>query len=158
MKKSFTLAVLCTLMVSTSVMAHDLNWDNLMIAAVKLQPQFDYEANVDSYMNIYRSDVWNRYRNDEFELQDKREETIKMMKERVSSFPLNEEFVVYTSFEFGDYDFKKQIFPLDSLTEATYFHASNWNHGSFPDTYKVFFSNPSKIGDINMTQIQLISA
>lgn len=152
MKKLFTLTALWALIGSASAMAHDLNWDNLMMAAVKMQPQFDYEANVDSYMKIYRSDVWDRYRNDEFELQDKRDETVKMMKERISSFPLNEEFVVYTSFDFGDYDFKKQVFPLDSLTETTYFPEFRGNSGSFPYTYKVFFKNTAKIGNINMAK------
>lgn len=133
-------------------MAHELKWDSLMLAAVKMQPHFDYEANVDSYMQLYRSDVWNRYRNDEFELQEKREETIGMMKERASSFPLEEEFVVYATFDFGDYDFKKEAFPLNALSETTYFNDRNDRNGSFPYTYKVFFSNPAKIGDINMAK------
>lgn len=136
----------------SSVMAHDFKWDNLMLAAVKLQPQFDYEANVDSYMELYRNDVWNRYRNDEFELQEKRHETIQMMKEKVSSFSLGEEFVIYTKFEFGKYDFKNQLFPLDALSENVYFYDKEWDSGSFPAKYVVYFENPSKVGNIEMNK------
>ncbi|ACV69793.1 DUF4852 domain-containing protein [Desulfohalobium retbaense] len=150
MKKIFSLALLCALVCSTSAMAHDLNWDNLMMAAVKMQPHFDYEANVDSYMKIYRSDVWDRYKNDEFEIQDKRNETIKMMKDRFSSFSLDEEFTIYTSLKFGSYDFDKQVFPLNSFSANSYLVERRYNNWSFPKAYKVFFINPEKIGDINM--------
>ena len=152
MKKAHLLLVLCAVFGINSAAAHELTWTNLMMAATKMQPHFDYEANVDSYMQLYRSDVWKRYRNDEFELQDKRDETIKIMKERISSFPLNEEFVINTTFEFGDYDFKNQVFPLNAIDETSYFYDREYSNGSFPRTYKVFFSNPTKIGDIRMTK------
>lgn len=150
MKKIFYLALLCSLICSTNAIAHDLNWDNLMMAAVKMQPQFDYEANVDSYMKIYRSDVWDRYKNDEFELQDKRNETIKMMKDKISSFSLDEPFIIYTSFKFGSYDFDEQMFPLNSFAGNSYLVEKRYNNWSFPKAYKVFFNNPERIGDINM--------
>ncbi len=153
MKKIFMASVFCVFSFFNTTFAHDFSWTNLMLAAVKMQPHFDYDANVDSYMQMYRPDVWNRYRNDEFELQDKREETIKIMKDRVASFSLNEEFVVHTVFKFGDYNFKKQLFPLDSLTANTCFSESAPRHfGSFPYNYKLFFTNPSRIGDIDMVK------
>lgn len=123
-----------------------------MAASVKLQSSFDYEANVDSYMKIYRSDVWNRYRNDEFVLHDKRQETIEMMKEHFSSFPLDEEFVLRTTLKFGDYDFSNEEFPVDGFGESTYFHDSRWRSGSFPSTYKVFLTNPNKVGNLEMAK------
>lgn len=150
MKKQIIVFVLVTVFGATTAIAHELKWDSLMLAAVKMQPHFDYEANVDSYMKLYRPDEWNRYRNDEFELQDKRQETIAIMKEQVAAFSLEEEFVVYTTFEFGDYDFKNEVFPLDALGETTYFHDRKYGYGTFPSEYKVFFSNPTKVGDINM--------
>jgi len=133
-------------------MAHEFTWTNLMLASAKLQPSFDYEANVDSYMRLYRADVWNRYKNDEFELQDKRNDTVAIMKEAVSSFSLDEQFSINTSFEFGEYDFSKQVFPLDAVNSNSYYERSrNWV-GSFPEDFQVFFGNPDKVGDISMAK------
>ncbi|WP_203299398.1 DUF4852 domain-containing protein [Marinobacter sediminum] len=151
--KNLGIAVFASLVVfSQGVFGHEFNWTNLMLASAKLQPAFDYEANVDSYMYIYRNDVWDRYRNDEFELQDKRDETQEIMKSRIDSFDIGEAFVINTSFDFGEYDFSNGIFPVESIGESAYFSESRYNSKSFPSTYRVFFDNPEMIGDLKMNK------
>jgi|AntDeeMinimDraft_4_1070355.scaffolds.fasta_scaffold08230_1 hypothetical protein len=153
--KKLSIAVLASLFVfSHGALGHEFNWTNLMLTSAKLQPAFDYEANVDSYMYIYRNDVWDRYRNDEFELQDKRDETQEIMKSRIASFDVGESFVINTSFNFGEYDFSNEMFPVESIGESAYFNQRRYNSKSFPSTYRVFFDNPGMIGDLKMNKEQ----
>ena len=133
-----------------SAMAHEFSWDDLMIAAVKVNPHFDYESNVDSYMQIFMPDVWNRVKNDEFELQDKRAEAVKIMKERVEAFSLEEDFSIFIGIDFQDYNFEKGLFPIVKMNPNMYFKAHTYPHGSFPFEYKVYFSNPQFFQDIQM--------
>lgn len=133
-----------------SAMAREFSWDDLMLAAIKVNPHFDYESNVESYMQIYMPDVWNRVKNDEFELQDKRAEAIKIMKERVDAFSLEEDFSIFVGIDFQDYDFEKNVFPVVKMNPNMFFRAHKVPHGSFPFEYKVFFSNPQFFQDIQM--------
>jgi hypothetical protein len=145
------LAVLTITLSCGPLSAHDLEWQKLLLATLQLRQGLDYDANVDSYMEVFRPDVWNRYRNDEFELEAKREETIELMKRAVSSFNLKEDFVVRTSTEFGNYDFSNQTFPLGAYTESTYFYKSHYPHGSFPDSFRVFMKNFDSIREFEMS-------
>lgn len=152
MKKQILL--IATLLLCTSTQAHDFNWDNLMLAHSKLDPAFDYEVMVDSYMKVYRKPVWNRYKNDEFELESKRQETIEIMRKRISSFNLDEEFTIKTTFEFQMYDFKNEEFPLKKLSSNSYFHESNnkvhWSNSELGNTYSVFFDNTEIMKNLPM--------
>ena len=150
--RALLLAVVVLVGQSGAVMAHDLDWNNLLLASLKLRPALDYDANVDSYMEVFRPDVWKRYRNDEFEMASKRRETIELMKKAVSSFRLEEDFVVRTSTHIASYDFKSKKFPLEGWTESTYFYASTYSNGSFPSSLKVFMENTDILRDIPMDE------
>lgn len=152
MKRFFAVLVLALTLGTSSASAHDLKWDDLMLASVKLNQHFDYEENVDSYMQIYMPDVWNRVKNDEFELNDKRAEVVKIMKDNVAAFSLEEDFVFLAAIQFQDYDFEKGVFPVVKMDPGMYFAHPNTRHGSFPYEYKVFFSNPQFFQDIKMSK------
>src|SRR5690606_2516048 len=153
-KKLISVLFLGLILGPIKAVAHEFVWDNLVLAAMKVQPDLDYEGYVDSYMQVFRPEVWHRYKNDEFELQDKRDETVEIMKNKISSFSLDEEFVIHTAFKFGDYDFEKQVFPLDALYPETYFFDSDVRRaaGAFSHEYKVFFRNPGKVDFISMSK------
>lgn len=137
-------------LISPTLLAHDFSYDNLLTASIKLDPAFDFEAHVDSYMKRYRNDIWKRYHEDEFELEDKRTESLSLWRSQVSSFDLGESFTLVTSFQIKDYDFEKQQFPLDSISPTTYFRESiTWNY-TLPATIRVFFDNSEIIGDLSM--------
>jgi len=147
----FPLLTIVFLLVSPPpTQAQELSWENLLLETMKLDKSFDYEANVDSYMQKFRSDIWERYHNDEFELEDKRQETIKMMRARVAAFPSQEEFVIPTTFSFENYNFKKQKFPMQPFSESTYYNASDSGSGTLPYMIKLFFSNPEKVSGLSM--------
>ena len=126
---------------STSLLAHDFDWKTLAIASLKLRNQLDYEANVDSFMMTFRPDVWNKYHDDEFEMVGKRKETIEIMKQLVNSFSLQESFLIRTTTRLKNYDFESKAFPIQGWDDSYYFYESQYPHGSFPHTFRVFMSN-----------------
>ena len=132
--------------------ANSLSWDKLLHASMKMDSSFDYQQQADSYMKKFRYKVWDKYRNDEFELDEKRQETILIMKSRSEKFDPSALYVINTTFSIGSYDFNKSLFPLDSLSEGTHYKYSQNRTYGLPYAYKVKFSNPSLIGDIHMTK------
>jgi len=141
-----------TFLFSITTHAHEFNWDNLMLAHSQLNPAFDYEVAVDTYMKLYRFPVWQKYKNDEFELEEKRQQTIELMQQRIESFDLNEEFTLRTSVEFEQYDFKTEEFPLTQLSGNSYFYNSNNRVDSyaFARVYQVYFKNTDIFGNLEM--------
>ena len=137
---------------SSALSAHEFSWDNLLLSDAKLNPNYDFEVFVDAYMARYRRPVWNKYKNDEFELEGKRQETIEIMKKRFEAFDLNQEFIINTTFEFGKYDFKQQFFTIDGIGANSFFRQSkNWYGESvFPNSYAVYFTNPEIVGNLPM--------
>ncbi|MDX1928825.1 MAG: DUF4852 domain-containing protein [Pirellulaceae bacterium] len=148
------LVLSCVVGQSSNLFAHDFEWKNLLMASLKLRQGLDYDANVDSYMEVFRPDVWNRYRNDEFEMVGKRKETIAMMKQSIDSFDLEEYFDIRTSTRFRNYDFDSKCFPIDALTEKSYFYASSYPNGGFPSTIEVFMRNPKVVNKFDMGESQ----
>ena len=149
-----TFAILLVVGGVRSAAAHDFTWRNLMLASAKLRPSFDAEANVDSYLQIYRADVWKRYHNDEFELAEKRRETIEIMERDIEQFKLDEDFTIRGNLQFGTYDFKTGRFPIAGISEDSYYYESQYSSGTFPSTFKVFFSNPTLLDGITMPEAE----
>lgn len=139
---------------STSLLAHDFEWKTLAIASLKLRNQLDYEANVDSFMEAFRPDVWNKYHDDEFEMVPKRKETIEMMKQLVNSFSLQESFIVRTTTRLKNYDFESKKFPIDGWDESNYFYETEYQNGSFPRIFRVFMSNTEVFSGIPLNEQQ----
>ncbi len=129
-----------------------LNWERFLYAQMQLDPSFDYSEHADSYMRIFRSNLWQRYRHDEFELASKRQETISIMKGYADSFNPGDLFLIQTSFEFGSYDFNRELFPLDSVSESSFFPYRRTASFTLPGLYKLGFTNPSIIGDLYMDE------
>ena len=131
--------------------AHDFSWDTMVRAAMKLDPDFDYEANVDSWMQVYRQDVWRRYHQDEFAMEEKRQQTIAMMKRAVAGFDLVEEITLQTQFEVAQYDFDKSVFPVKKLSSTNYWYTNSRSRtGSLPYRFRIFFSNPELLQAVPM--------
>lgn len=151
MKKSALMASLFGMVFTLSAYAHQFNWENLMISAMKLNPHFDYETYVDSYMELFRPEVWSRYKNDEFELEEKRKQTIEIMKKQADNFSLEEEFVALVREDFGDYNFEKEEFPVrDTIGGNFFLHKDNRRNGAFPGKFKVLFENPEVFGGLDL--------
>lgn len=133
--------------------AQRLDWERFLLADMQLQPGFDYTEHADSYMRIFRRNIWDKYRNDEFELESKRRETISMMKQRAATFSPDSLFLIQTSFDFGNYDFDQNLFPLDSISESSFFSYDKFSSYTLPGKYKLGFTNPFMIGDLYMNEL-----
>lgn len=153
MKPSQIVTTLFTFVLGVSAaFAHDFSWENLQTASMKLNKQFDYEAHVDGYMQAYRPDLWKRYRDDEFALEEKRVETIELMKKRAEKFSLDEDFVLNVRLDLGKYDFRESRFPIENMTENYYWYASKYSVGDLPGQFTVRFSNVSLLSVIPMSK------
>ena len=135
---------------STETMAHDFTWENLLYAKVKLDKDFDFDTYVDDYLIAFRLAVWKRYRNDEFQLAKKRAEALRIFRERVDDFDLNQDFVIRANLTIGKYDFKRSAFPIEEATERHYWHEHRYTGSEFPDDINVFFKNPELIGYVRV--------
>ncbi|QRM42997.1 DUF4852 domain-containing protein [Rhizobium sp. BG4] len=129
--------------------AADFSYNALLPVYLKLDKTLMPEDIVDGYMETYRPEVWSRYRNDEFELEEKRAETLQIMKDAIAAADANEVFTIQTRFEFGDYNFGSQKFDFRPLTDDIYFNV-NYCCNSLPRDLKVFFSNATTIDGIPM--------
>ena len=132
----------CAVLTSTwsSAWAYDMTYQNMLIALMKLSPAYDYDNVVDSYMQAFRPAVWQRSHDDEFERHGKEAETQQMIKNAVANFNLNDPFVVHTTVQFGEYDFKQHQFALNPFSNSTFFYV-NYCCNNLPNQIKLFFSN-----------------
>lgn len=129
--------------------AYDMTYQNMLVATMKLDPNFDYDNIVDSYMQDYRPAVWQQSHDDEFQRRGKEAETLAMMKRAAAAFDLGDPIVIHTSIQFGEYDFKAHQFALDPFSASSFFPV---NHccNSLPGQIRLYFSNPDLIGGLPM--------
>ena len=137
---------------SAPASAKEFTYENLLYPWMKLDAYFDYDAYVDCYMREYRNDVWQRSREDEFIKDEKRTETIDLMKDRVGEANLEDVFTVRTKKEFGEYDFEEGVFTFNPVSKTAYFYESNGSICSFPQNLKVKFSNADIMEGIEMAK------
>lgn len=150
MKRLATGLILVVFSLCSTAYAKEANYLNLFLTDLKLSPSVDYENIINKYMQAYRSEVWTKYKNDEFELEDKRQESIDMLKDKVAGFDLNDPVVIRTRTEFGEYDFDSQAFEYKPISEGIYFPFRNY---PMPNV-KLTISNGSDIGDIAMPKAE----
>ena len=127
---------------SSQATAHDFTWDNLALASIKLDKNYDVDANVEWYMENYREATWNLARNDEFSMHEKKEETRKIFQNRIDQFDVERTFTLRANMEIGDYDFSNQEFPRDHNGPDSYWYKSSSKYSdSIPSTLKLFMKN-----------------
>lgn len=149
-------AVICltayfALIQHNAVLAHEFSYQNLIHARIAVDPAFDRDGAVDCYMEIFRPDVWQRYRNDEFELPARRKETIDMMGKSLKAFDVKETFLIRINDEFQEYDSKRSVFAFRPLSDTSYFTSkSGASCQSLPRELRVRFTNSALVDGIPM--------
>ncbi len=134
-----------------NVSAHDFTWDNLAMARIKLDRNYDVDANVEWYMEHYRPDTWKLARNDEFLLHEKKAETKKLFQSRIDQFDLSQTFVLRANIDIGDYDFTNQEFPVRTSGPDSYWYKTSSKYSdSIPYTLKLFFKNHEFVDTVSM--------
>lgn len=152
--------VLCTLAATavllsfdSTVLAQDFNYQNMMLARMKLDKSFDYEAYSDSYMRAFRPVVYKTYRNDEFQFRRKKRETVELMKEATKDFKLDAPMKLTGRMTLGQYDFDKQQFPVKEATDTYHWYVNRpGGGGDLPYRYSIYFQNPELIRAIPMKE------
>ena len=137
--------------------AQDFSYDTLLLGWMKLKgDDFDYKANADSYLRLYRADTWSQVKDDEFKLDAEKKKSLEIMKRKAKDFDLSEEITLTTRLVFEKYDFDNNVFPLATsrgsvVTKKTYWYPeSRYPTGSLPDSMRLFFSNPELLASFPM--------
>lgn len=129
--------------------AADFTYNTVLPVYLKLDKTLMPEDIVDGYMQTYRPEVWAKYQNDEFELDDKRQETLKMMKNIIAAANPDETFTIQARFQFGEYNFSKEQFDFHPFAGGVFFPLDQCC-SSLPRRIKVSFSNPDIVDGIPM--------
>lgn len=84
------------------------------------------------YAKIVESDTYNKYKNDEFEWDEKFSAIKNKLADKINSTDLNAVYTIVTSVEIGDYNFEKEGFPV-AINEGVYFpferFSGLWSYG-----------------------------
>ncbi|MGB7342960.1 MAG: DUF4852 domain-containing protein [Pirellulaceae bacterium] len=147
---ALTLAVLAV----SSARAHEFSWDNLALAEIKLAGNFDYDNHVDWYMQKYRPSVWKSCKDDEFTLDDRRQETLSMFREKVEQFDETQVFYLRARMSVGAYDFKANCFPIQNMGPTNYWYESIYSSGDMPSNIRVFMKNYADFKTLPMPKDQ----
>lgn len=129
--------------------AADFTYNSILPVYLKLDKTMMPEDIVDGYMQTYRPEVWSKYKDDEFEMDTKRKESLAMLKDVISSARADETFTIQTRFQFGEYNFEKQQFDFHPFSEGLYFNVTQCC-SSLLNSIKVSFANPETIDGIPM--------
>lgn len=157
LRKILKMAVICltacfVYLQHNALLAHEFSYPNLIHARIAVDPAFDREGTVDCYMEIFRPDVWQRYRNDEFELPARRKETLDMMGKSLKAFDAKETFTIRVKEEFQEYDTKRNAFAFRPISDTAFFTSkSGASCQSLPRELRVRFSNPAFMDGIPMS-------
>ena len=132
-------------------LAADFSYRVLLADVAKLDKYFDFDSAVDDYMQCFRRPLWTRVRNDEFELQAKRAETVSLMKAEAAAAALDEPLVIVADVQFGEYDFARERFAMRPFSEGSYFPVeAGCSPQVLPQNIRLFFSNPGMLDGLPM--------
>lgn len=137
--------------VTAADLTHPFTWDTLNSASIKLQPDYNYAANADSYMRVYQKDVWDFVRNDEFELETQRKKSIDRFRKEIEDFSLHRDVQIRTWVNIGTYNFETESFPVSDVDEDWNWWRSRYPAYSFPSTFRIFLNNHRLLSSIPMS-------
>jgi len=134
--------------------AYDFNFENVLIAYIKLNENIKPADVVDGYMQIYRPTVWKNSHNDEFEMEGKREETVRIINNKVANMDLNKNFTIRTKLPFDEYDFVKGMFSFTPLREGVFFPVHKCCYSGITDHIEVYFDNGKIVNGLKIPKEQ----
>lgn len=91
-----------------------------------------------NYAKVFARDTYEKYKNDEFEWDEKFSEIKQDLNKKISEADMDSVYTVVTDVEFGDYDFTNEGFPV-SIGEGTFFpynHFDNYYNASYDSLFE----------------------
>ena len=73
------------------------------------------------YMYKFNNEMYKKYRDDEFLFESQKQKMLSEMVNNVKDINTGKTYIVYTGTEFGKYDFEKNEFEFNPLSERSYF-------------------------------------
>lgn len=165
------LSFMCSANAASNAGAKDLDWGDCTNMYLYLSGKTDYASMVDEYMKDFYNETYDRYHNDEFEMDGQRKKTIEKMKAAVQAVNPDVVYQLRVRFYFGKYDFNKNVypvvadngnfnlenFPAKAFMDNSYYEIDRGHYGfysennrEFPVSYKLSFSNPEVMQPLHM--------
>lgn len=146
MKKiAFLLACLCSFLVAGIDFNEQKDIDKLVLAGLKTNiKNVDKNSGGVWYLSIAQRPKWDKYRNDEFELQSAIEQAYPILISEIEKYQslIGSSTSTNLRIEFGEYDFSKEAFPLKRMMRAeSYISYSGSTIGSYYDGARLSFNN-----------------
>ena len=149
-KRLFAVLLLACLVQVSAAFAKELDYHNVLIAYMAKTGDNVYTKMIDDWMQAFRPQIWDRYRNDEFAIDERRNETSQIIKADLSSYSENDEFEITTNVQFGDYNFSLQKFELHPFSTNSTFTVTCPISSTLPPRFLVFFMNADILDGFSM--------
>jgi hypothetical protein len=151
------LALVLMLLLPFSVYAkddeyHKLNWDNLLLSALKLDFNVSYPLYAKSYLQMYDPKTWQLYGENEFERDMLLSQASDSLMWKVADFKHDTAYAITVKVAFGSYDFAKKAFFFKPFKESTFLGDKREQSYEFPKEFRVYFSNWDKFDGIAMNE------
>ncbi|MFZ7294645.1 DUF4852 domain-containing protein [Avibacterium avium] len=158
--KKLVLLVIATFLfipLSTFAAVKKFNYDNILIESLRLNNITDFKPLAEEWLLYSDKQTYHKYKNDEFEFQDKVEEAGKKLKTLVEKAPPSPEFTILVDTQFGEYDFEKNQFTYQPLMNGhLYIDGGLITHytKTLPRRINLYVSNPEVIDGIQMPKAE----
>lgn len=149
--------LLSLLSVSCTIMSQEKLNDQISFYYFLKYSNEDLKNYVVDYMNKNHKNMYNQYRNDEFDFENKKEEVLKELIENVNSFNPDKTYVINTTSKFSDYNFTNEYFEFKPLSDNTYFSYYKTDHCydcEYHTQVRLFFTNSEQFQDLTINKDQ----
>jgi Domain of unknown function (DUF4852) len=135
--------------------ADDFQWETMVHYWIRMNRDFEYsDKRIDSYMQAFRPQQWNKVRNNEAIIDDARKELKKLMEERAKDVKLDATFTLHLPMRFGDHDNDMPGFPIVQMSESTYWMTGgNRYTQALPSQFHLYFRNTQQFNSLPMTKL-----
>lgn len=129
LKKLFLSSLLCGLCFGANAIEFNTDvLDELRFYVLANNQILDDDAAGEWYLRQFDSDKYFKVYNDEFERPDaykQAKETLEKLKEQHKNLDTNKTYVMYSGGEFKEYNFEKEEFPVEFITEKSFYIFDN---------------------------------
>ncbi len=147
----FPLVLVLAATFARSAVAAEFSYPNMLLAYIKLSPDFDMKAHSGDLLQVFAPQQWQQYQHDEFSLHDKEAANLQRVDGIVKAASPDQIYTIRTNADFGEYDFDAKKFALHPLTSDIFFSQGRPCFcDGIPGQFRVFFDNTDVIDGLPM--------